>query len=217
MRLRKQNLLTVFGLTALVWVVGCGGSKSKENTVSQDFQAKPSQPASQKPASGHLPIPFDIAIQAALAGHQDTVMQALETGTDPNQTDENGRTLLMVSAFNAHVKTMKKLIEVGAKIDTQDFAGRTALMYASTGKDLPTVELLLENKANVNLVDGEEHWSPLMFAAAEGNMEVVKLLLNHGADTSLADIDGEDAELFARNNGHIEVADLIHEWKAKTH
>ncbi len=50
---------------------------------------------------------------------------------------------------------------------------------------------------------------PLMHAAAEGQLEVAKLLLENGADPSLKDIDGETAALFARNNGHTEVAGLI--------
>ena len=82
-------------------------------------------------------------------------------------------------------------------------------MFASTGKDTDTVNLLLKQGAKVNMVDGEEHWSPLMFAAAEGNKEVVQLLLDNGADITHVDIDGESSELFARNNGHAEVADLL--------
>ena len=104
---------------------------------------------------------------------------------------------------------MELLIKAGTHIDTQDAVGRTALMFASTGKDTDTVSLLLKHGAKVNLVDGEEHWSPLMFAAAEGNIEVVQLLLDQGADITHVDIDGESSELFARNNGHIKVADLL--------
>jgi hypothetical protein len=171
----------------------------------------------ERPSADVAPmaIPFDIAIQAALEGHTDTVLQALATGTKPNQIDENGRTLLMMSAFNGHTSIAKTLLEAGTKIDTQDLDGRTALMYASTGNDIPTITLLLKNKANVNLVDGEEHWTALMFAAAEGHQEVVELLLNNESDITLVDIDGESAELFARNNGHIEVADFLKAYAEK--
>jgi uncharacterized protein len=195
-------------LTAIFLLVGCGESKTEKTTSAKPTQA--SAPESKPiPAKDKMAIPFDIAMQAALNGHEDTVTQALETGTDPNQTDEDGRTMLMVSAFNGHTATVDRLLKAGTKVDTQDLLGRTALMYASTGTQIPTIELLLDHKAKVNLVDGEEHWSALMFAAAEGNMDVVKLLMQHAADNSLVDIDGESAELFARNNGHIAVADFL--------
>lgn len=87
--------------------------------------------------------------------------------------------------------------------------GRTALLYASTGPFPETVKLLLDHHADPNKVDNDEHFSPLMHAAAEGQLEVVKILLARGADPELKDIDGETAALFARNNGHTEVAGLI--------
>ncbi len=156
-----------------------------------------------------MAIPFDIAIQAALNGHAATVTQALETGTNPNQLDENGRNMLMVCAFNGHTQIAEALLKAGTSIDTRDAAGRTALMFASTGTVAETVSLLLEHKAEVNLVDTEEHWSALMFAAAEGNQEIVQLLLDNEADLTLTDVDGSTAESFARDNGHLELADFL--------
>ena len=87
--------------------------------------------------------------------------------------------------------------------------GRTALLYASTGPFAGTVRLLLENKADPNIVDADEHFTPIMHAAAEGQLEVVKILLEYGADPSLKDVDGETARMFAVQNGHTEVANLL--------
>ncbi|MCZ6674920.1 MAG: ankyrin repeat domain-containing protein, partial [Verrucomicrobia bacterium] len=195
-------LLLALGVT--LGLVGCGDSKSKKSS------SPPPAKDNSKPIIHLVSIPFDIAIQAALSGHAETVSQALATKTDPNQVDENGRTMLMVAAFNGHTPIVKELINAGAKIDPQDLAGRTALMYAATGKNLDTVALLLENKASVDLVDGDEHWTALMFAAAEGNIEVVKLLLESRANPALVDVDGSTAESFASDNGHTAVAELLH-------
>jgi ankyrin repeat protein len=49
-----------------------------------------------------------------------------------------------------------------------------------------------------------------MHAAAEGNLAVVKVLIAHGADLNLRDVDGDDAESFARQAGHQQVADYLH-------
>jgi ankyrin repeat protein len=44
-----------------------------------------------------------------------------------------------------------------------------------------------------------------MTAAAEGQVEVVRVLLAYGADPELEDVDGDTAESFAIQNGHLQV------------
>lgn len=206
----QATYITCFTVSCLLFMVSCGGPEEPSDVQAAKPQKPVSSPTPSAPKeTGKMAIPFDIAIQAALEGHTGTVKQALETGTDPNQVDENGRTMLMVAAFNGHAAIVEYLIDQGTKVDTRDTAGRTALMFASTGPNTPTVQLLLDRKAEVNLVDNEEHWSALMFAAAEGHQEVVGLLIDNEADLSLADIDGSTAESFARDNGHVEVADFL--------
>jgi ankyrin repeat protein len=48
-----------------------------------------------------------------------------------------------------------------------------------------------------------------MTAAAVGQLEVVHLLLDRGADPSVRDVDGDTAPSFARENGHVEVVELL--------
>jgi len=60
-----------------------------------------------------------------------------------------------------------------------------------------------------DMVDGEEHYTAIMYAAAEGHLDVVKILLDSNADPTIKDIDGDDAATFALNNDHKEVADMI--------
>ena len=59
------------------------------------------------------------------------------------------------------------------------------------------------------MVDKEEHFTALMYAAAEGQTEVAKILLTFKADPKLRDIDGDNALTFARNNGHKEIVTLL--------
>ncbi len=100
-------------------------------------------------------------------------------------------------------------------MNSTDNYGRTALMMASSGSNPESVKLLLDNNADPNLIDKEEHFTALMYAASEGQMENVKILLGRKANLLLKDIDGDDAETFARNNNHNEVADLIKSFKSK--
>ena len=59
------------------------------------------------------------------------------------------------------------------------------------------------------MVDSGEHWTALMFAAAEGQNAIVKHLLKHGADKNLVDVDGETALIFAQKRGHVATANLL--------
>jgi ankyrin repeat protein len=116
----------------------------------------------------------------------------------------------MFAAFNGHSEIVLKLLEEGADLEKRDFMDRTALLYASTGPFPETVRIMLDKGAKPNVVDSDEHFSPLMHAAAEGNLDVVKILIEFGADLSLKDVDGDDAESFARQGGHQQVADYLH-------
>jgi ankyrin repeat protein len=73
--------------------------------------------------------------------------------------------------------------------------------------------LLLDKYADPNITDDEEHFTALMYAASEGQLDVVKLLLSAKADPSLKDVDGDNALVFAKNNGHSEVVVLLQSLK----
>ncbi|MCK4745444.1 MAG: ankyrin repeat domain-containing protein [Bacteroidales bacterium] len=147
--------------------------------------------------------------QSALDGDLVKVKDLLEAGINVNAPNPDGRTALMSAAYNGHSEIVMTLIEQGAVVDRRDLMGRTALLYAATGPFPETVRILLDKSAQPNIVDSDEHFSPLMHAAAEGNLEVVKVLLEYHADPSLTDVDGDDAESFARQAGHTAVAETL--------
>jgi len=147
--------------------------------------------------------------QAALDGDLEKVKALLKQGVGCNVADEDGRTALMLASFNGHSEIIHNLIEEGAEIDQRDYKDQTALLYGASGPFPETVSILLENGADPNIVDSEEHFTPLMTAAAEGHLEVVKILIQYGADRNLLDVDGDDAATFAAKNGHMQVADYL--------
>jgi ankyrin repeat protein len=115
----------------------------------------------------------------------------------------------MFAAFNGHSGILLKLLDAGAVVDRRDLMGRTALLYAATGPFPETVRILLGKGADPNVVDSDEHFSPLMHASAEGNLEVGQVLVKAGARQDLKDVDGDDAISFARQAGHMEVVTYL--------
>jgi ankyrin repeat protein len=148
-------------------------------------------------------------LNASLQGQMKIVRQATDQGIDVNAANKMGNTPLMLAAYNGHDEVARFLLEQGARIGARNAEGRTPLMFAATGPFPDTVELLLQWKADPNATDRVEGWSPLMFAAAEGNLDVVQALLSHGADASLQDREGETALVFAKNNNHADVVEVL--------
>ena len=197
----------LYPLLVLFILVGCNRSPSGKEGVAES-DAEVSLPDEATPVNDL--IAAEDMRQAALDGDVKQVKRLVDAGTDANALDQEGHTALMFAAFNGHTDIVLLLLDEGAVVDRRDFLGRTALLYASTGQFPETVKLLLEKGAEPNIVDSDEHFSPLMHAAAEGNLDVVKILLENGADMSLTDVDNDDAESFARQAGHLQVADYLH-------
>jgi uncharacterized protein len=195
--------ILIAGFAALA-MISC--NRGKPTHAGTTTPAAPT-PVATSPAPA--PVAMEAFTKAALDGDLAIVKQALAAPAAANYADPDGRTALMLAAFNGHSGIVAALLDAGAKIDTRDQTGRTALMYACSGSNDATVALLVKRRAGVNLADSEEHWTPLMFAAAEGQTEVARRLLAAGADPTAADIDGEDSALFARSKGFAELADLI--------
>jgi len=188
----------------------CNQSGKKKLTGESSAGVSP-EASVQKPDEKLESSPELVALlqQAAHDGDMKGVEKAIESGVDVNGMDEEGRTALMFAGFNGHSEIVLILLDEGSGIDRRDLMGRTALLYAATGPFPETVRILLYKGAEPNVVDSDEHFSPLMHAAAEGNLDVVKILMEAGSDASLQDIDGDNAASFARQSGHLEVANYL--------
>lgn len=197
-----MNMRTNAGLPLLlIALAGCS-----------DRPAPPAAPAvaPSTPRATATAAPSPTALhEAALRGDVAAVQSALAAGLDVNGVDEDGRTALMLAAFDGHTEVVDLLLRRGARVDTQDGAGRTALMYAASGPNTPTVQRLLAAAPTVDLRDREEHFTALMFAAAEGQAENVRALLQARADPALTDVDGDNARKFALERGFPAVAALL--------
>ncbi len=209
LKVRIINLLLLLILaSAMISCKGKSGGPANsegDNSVSTDSSAN--AVLKYKPPSNPE---IERALQeGSLNGDIAMVNSLISEGANVNAIDPEGRTALMYASFNGHTEIVQKLIDNGAIVSIRDAGARTALLYASTGPFPETVKLLLENQADPNIIDADEHFTPIMHAAAEGQLEVVKILLEYGADPSKKDVDGETARMFASQNGHTEVVKLL--------
>lgn len=138
-------------------------------------------------------------LRAATLWDASTVEQLLAAGVDPNCSDAEERTPLMVAAAHSReperehgcVRVASPLLDAGADVNRRDRNGNTALIVAAlTGHDR-LVDLLLANGADPNLRNELTDsgcaggYAALHYAARNGRTTIVAALLRCGAQVNL--------------------------------
>jgi ankyrin repeat protein len=122
--------------------------------------------------------------EAAYNGRFCEVKRFLDSGVDPDESDDNGSTPLMAASRFGYIGIAELLIEKGADINAQNSWGWTALQQACNGK-IDVIKYLLSKGANPNLND-HDNISPLFilseFGDGEKEVEGIKLLIAAGAN-----------------------------------
>ena len=118
-------------------------------------------------------------IDACKSGNAEQVNNLLTTGTDPNQTDDNGGSPLFWALFSGYLKIVKLLLKAGADPNQSDVTRYyTPLFWASFKGYLEIVELLLKAGADPNKANNNGA-APLFWASRNGHLEMVKLLKSY--------------------------------------
>lgn len=179
---------------AIVLLIGCGSA--------------PDDSQQERPNSEAGPEVADPVAAARL----ELTRKSIAEGMDVNQSDADGRTALMMAAFEGYTEVVKLLLQSGAEVDLLDGAGRSAVLFASSGPFPETVAVLIEGGADINRADKAEGWTSLMLAAAEGHQPVVEVLLRNGAEIEIKDNDGDTAIQHASNRGQTHIVELLESW-----
>ena len=86
----------------------------------------------------------------------DQIVKALDEGANPNASNNNNTTALMMAAqFNKNARVVKALIEAGANLDEQNHKGNTALMYAAMTNNPEVVKAIYDAGADIECVNKE--------------------------------------------------------------
>ncbi|MBQ7193235.1 MAG: ankyrin repeat domain-containing protein [Synergistaceae bacterium] len=84
------------------------------------------------------------------------MVEALDEGANPNATNNNNTTALMMAAqYNKNARVVKALIDAGARLDEQNHKGNTALMYAAMSNTPDVVRAIYDAAADIEIKNNE--------------------------------------------------------------
>ncbi|MGC9030881.1 MAG: ankyrin repeat domain-containing protein [Desulfomonilaceae bacterium] len=125
----------------------------------------------------------------------------IKDGADPNTTDENGVTALMLAASNPrgdNAQLVNILVERGADVNAKDKEGQTAFKRAFDKGYLGAAWALLHKGANPNITN-DKGQTPLMVYAEKWNPNAGHLepFIQRGVPINARDKDGRTALMIA--------------------
>ncbi|BAF08797.2 Os02g0494000 [Oryza sativa Japonica Group] len=130
-----------------------------------------------------------------------------ELRLDVDDTDQEGRTPLIIAIVFNHVSTVEYLLDRGADANKASHNGLTPIHFAICLGECGMVQLLLAKGACVDPV--AYCGTPLHVAATEGRDGAMKILLDHNADVGA--VVSEDRMLTAENSGSTECFNYLME------
>lgn len=158
----------------------------------------------------HLPAalaqdPVENLLHATAKGELAAVQKAVRAGMDPDTSDVQGHTLLIIAAREGHFDIARFLLEQRARVRSVTAFGDSALMLASLRGHLELVRLLVAHGAMVNPAG----WTPLHYCAWSGQVQVCKLLLESGAVVNARSPNQSTPLMMAAREGHAGVLRLL--------
>ena len=144
-------------------------------------------------------------LEAAGAGDLSRVSFYLDRGMDPNTSDADGNTILMMAARQGYTELASLLLSRKASLSRQSRSGDTALMMASLGGHLPVVKVLVQAGAPL----GGAQWQPIHYAAFGGSAETLRFLLERGADKNARAPNSYTPLMLAVRNGHADATRVL--------
>lgn len=136
------------------------------------------------------------ALSEAIAeGLPEIARDLISAGANPNETGNDGTSMLMAACFYCQDETVSLLLKKGTNVNARGKDGGTALMEAvSQCMDGVLVARLLRSGADVN-VRTKTGQTALTVAAFYGNVIAVKQLVAAGADLDAKSWEGTALEI----------------------
>lgn len=151
--------------------------------------------------------------EASAVGSVEDAVAALQTEL-VNTRSPDGFSALHLAAFFGHPQVAEILVHAGAEINIESENGarlaplNSAAACRNREAALAIASLLLSHGADPNHAQ-TGGYTPLHSAAASGNEELIHALLKSGVDRDQKSADGRTASMFAREHGHLKIAEML--------
>ena len=184
-------LATGLWVNGITWG-GISGPPDPPDRASLPAAATPvvqsSQPSPQS-SPQRAPAPATASVSAP-AAQPVAVAQGVVSNVTSNV---DAATQLRVAASAGDETGVAAELARGANVDAADAGGQTSLYIAANLGNTTIVSLLINGNADVNKINKQTKFTPLMAAALCGHAGVVKQLLDAGADASATNKRGKTA------------------------
>ncbi|KAG6739315.1 hypothetical protein POTOM_056908 [Populus tomentosa] len=169
------------------------------------FPSNISEKCMEKAIWDRMDLPLTLCI-AAMRGDDLLLHQLLKQGSDPNESDENGRTALHIAASNGNEHCVVLLLEYGVDPNIKDSEGNVPLWEALQGNHKSVFKLLSDNGATITSGDvGQFAYT----AAEQNNLDLLKEIVKYGGDVTLRARCGTTAIHTAISEGNTEMVKFI--------
>lgn len=125
-------------------------------------------------------MPRRTLANAILNRNTSQMVQLLQMGADPNETDEYGYTPLIEAAIINDIDIARRLLDFDLDINQEDLTGGTALHWTTENNNIEFTELLLNRGADPNK-HTRAGQSPLVKPLLRDVTDLKQLLYRHGA------------------------------------
>ncbi|KAH9494606.1 hypothetical protein Btru_019695 [Bulinus truncatus] len=151
-----------------------------------------------------------LMLVSKLEGCETILEILLQSGADPNMSNEGGKTALHFAVSENHLKNVETLLNYSADVNKRCHLGLTCLHLCANKQDIEMVRLLFKHGADVNL-DGYLGNTPLLLAAniADVNSDFLNYLIDIGSNVNHINKEGFSALMFASDKGSLESIKIL--------
>lgn len=146
-------------------------------------------------------------VQAAYDGNEQSVINLLNQGANPNALDANGYPAIIYACAYGYEGIAAALLDKKATVNTK-YNEVYPIFAAARNDNTNLIQMLIDKGAYLNVNDNEGY-TALMIAAQEGFAQTAEFLINKGANINAETNNGHTALSIAIQYDHKDVVDVL--------